>query len=425
MDIFTVTLIALPVLIFISAFFSGSEMALFSIKLSEMHEFSLSTRKREQSIIRLMEYPEKILITVLTGKLLVNVVFSALATVILLKVWGEFGHFISIVVVTPIIILLCEIAPKVFPIHAYRKFAQKGIPLLNLFHLVFAPVRVVFLALINILIKLLRLKPMDEKAITHEELGKSVTTSAGEEDIQKHENEFIKNVLLFSQKEASNIMYPRTKAIFIPYNTSIDDALGIMLEHKIIRAPVYKEDFDNVIGVLDSRELISSVRSKKKLKTINKLIHDIAHFPASKELGDLLKDFLSKKIQLAVLVDEYGGTAGIVTLSAILSELMGKKFIKGESPRKQEIRTMGDGTAIISGDMQIEDFNFLFNAHIQTNESDTVAGFIIERLGHFPKRRESIAVEQHLLRVKYIRKNRIESIEIIPSRGNENDSRNE
>jgi len=424
MDFFTVNLIALPFLIFLSAFFSGSETALFSIKLSDMHEFSLSTQKRERTISRLMEYPERILITILTGNLLVNVVFSALATVILLEVWGRFGHFISIVVVTPIIILLCEITPKVVSIHTYRVYAKRIIPILNFFHLVFAPVRIVFLALTNILIKVLKLKSTEERAITHEELGMAVTMSESKGGIQKHESEFIKNVLLFSQKEASNIMYPRTKAIFIPSNTGIDDALRIMMEHKIIRAPVYKEDLDHVVGVLDSRELIPYVRGKKKLKTINKLIHDIAHFPASKELGDLLKDFLSKKIQIAVLVDEYGGTAGVVTLSAILSELMGKKFIKGESPRKQEIRTLDDGTSIISGEMQIEDFNFLFNDHIQTYESDTVGGFVIERLGHFPKRRESIATEQYLLRVKYIRRNRIESIEIISLRGNENASHN-
>ncbi len=413
MDTISLNLIILICILFLSAFFSGSETALFSLKLSELHELQLSGIKRERAIARIMARPEKILITILLGNLLVNLIFSAISTILLLDIWVEYGHFISIAIVTPIIIVMCEITPKIISINTHLSFAKKVIPLLSLFHTMLFPLRILLLYFAEIVIKLFKLKSRDDKTITSEELGMAVKMGESEGAIEKHEGAFMKNVLLFSKKEASNIMYPRNKAVFIPYESTIEDALKIFLENGITRAPVYKEDFDHIVGVLDSRMLVPFVMGTRKGHTIKRMIRDIAHFPSSKELGDLLNDFLLKKIQIAIVVDEYGGTAGVVTLSSILSELMGKKFIRREYKIRPAVRKVDDESYIISGEMQIEDFNFNFNENIQTTESDTVAGYIIERLGYFPKRYESIRTKKNILKVKYIRKNRIESVEVI------------
>jgi putative hemolysin len=413
MDTISLNLIILLCILFLSAFFSGSETALFSLKSSELHELQLSGNKRERAIARIMAHPEKILITILLGNLLVNMIFSAISTILLLDIWGEYGHFISIAIVTPIIIVLCEITPKIIAINTQLSFSKKINPLLNLFHKMLFPLRIFLLYFAEIVIKLFKLKSEDDKTITSEELGMAVKMGESEGAIKKHEGAFIKNVLLFSKKEAANIMYPRTKAVFIPYESTIEDALKIFLENGITRAPVYKEDLDHIVGVLDSRKLLPYVLGTRKADNIKKMILDISHFPASKELGDLLSDFLLKKIQIAIVVDEYGGTAGVVTLSTILSELMGKKFIRREYEHRPVVRKIADESYVISGDMQIEDFNFNFNESIQTTESDTVAGYIIERLGYFPKRHGNIQTKKNILKVKYIRKNRIVSVEVI------------
>lgn len=413
MDTIALNLITLSCMLFLSAFFSGSETALFSLKMSELYELKLSELRRERAIARIMAHPEKILITILLGNLLVNLIFSAVSTILLLGIWGRYGHFISIAIVTPIIIVMCEITPKIISINTQLAFSKKIIPLLSLFHSILFPLRIFLLYFTEIVIKLFRLRSQKGKAITPEELGMAVMMGEREGAIKKHEGDFIKNVLLFSKKEASNIMYPRNKAVFIPYDANIQDALKIFMEKDITRAPVYRDDLDHVVGMLDSRKLLSYALGEKKAKSIKRLIRDIAYFPASRELGDLLNDFLSKKIQIAIVVDEYGGTAGVVTLSAILSELMGRRFIGREVRYRPEIRRIDDRSSIISGDMQIEDFNFNFRENIKTSESDTVAGYIIERLGYFPKRRENIRTEKNILKVKNTRKNRIESIEVI------------
>ncbi len=413
MDTIALNLITLSCMLILSAFFSGSETALFSLKMSELHELKLSVLRREKAIARIMAHPEKILITILLGNLLVNLIFSAISTILLLDIWWKYGHFISIALVTPIIIVMCEITPKIISINTQLAFSKKIIPLLSLFHRVFFPLRIFLLSFTEIVIKLFRLRSKKDKEITSEELGMAVRMGEREGSIEKQEGAFIKNVLLFSKKEASNVMYPRNKAVFIPYDATIQEALKIFLENRITRAPVYRDDLDHVVGVLDSKRLLSYALGERKAKGIKRLIRDIAYFPASKELGDLLNDFLSKKIQIAIVVDEYGGTAGVVTLSAILSELMGRKFIGHEAGYKPEIRKTDDKSYIISGNMQIEDFNFNFNENIQTAESDTVAGYIIERLGYFPKRKENTRTEKNILKVKHIRKNRIESIEVI------------
>ncbi len=401
--------------VLLSAFFSGSETALYSLRRSDLHRYSQSSNKREHLIYQLMRTPEKILITLLTGNLFANIIISAISTSLLLYVWGEYGHIIAIVVVTPILVIFCEISPKVISINNYENFSKKIISVLNIVHNILFPVRVVLLAITNFIIKLFSLKLDNNIAITEEELDVAVRMSHAGGLISKNEEIFLKNVLRFSKKEAQNVMIPRNKAVFIPYDSTVKEALKIFLNTGTVRAPVYKENPDNVVGMLDSRELIPHALGYKKAKKINKLIHNTYHYPASKELGELLNDFLNKKIQIAIVVDEYGGTAGVVTLSSILSELMGKNFILWEDKQRAEkdIRRIDSKTTVISGDMQIHDFNFNFNENVESEDTETIGGFIIEKLGYFPRRSETVEIDRYVLKVRHIQKNRIESIEII------------
>lgn len=360
-----------------------------------------------------MKNPQKILITILIGNLLVNLFFSAITTTLFLGIWGEYGHFISIALVTPLIIIFCEITPKIVSINTYTSFSRRVIPYLNFFHGLFFPLREIFLLISNLLTRLFRIRVNEGSRVTEEELKMAVTMGESEGVIKRGEGRFIKNVLRFSRKEASNVMYPRNQMIFIPLDTTIEEAVDIFLENRIIRAPVYKDDMDTIVGVLDSRALVPYVQGLKKTVTINKLVHSVDHYPASKELGGLLSEFLEKKTQIAVVIDEYGGTDGVVTLSSILSELMGKKFTQWEQEYKPKILSKSEKASVISGDMQVHDFNDNFGENIQTTESETIAGYMIEVLGHFPKRAETIKTKKHILKVKQVLKNRIKSIEIV------------
>ncbi len=413
MDNITLDFIVLFLALFLSAFFSGSETALFSLKQSDLHRYAVSSDNKEKLISRLMHYPEKILITILSGNLFVNIIISAITTSLLLYQFGEYGHFIAIAVVTPLLIIFCEISPKVIATNNSELFSKRIINVLEIFHKIFIPLRYLLLIVTNFIIKILSLS-LDEKVITEEELDMAIKLGEAEGVINEGEKTFINNVLRFSKKEAANVMIPRNMAIFVPYNSDIKTVVDICIKEGIVRAPVYKINLDNVVGVIDSRELVPYVTGYKNAKKINTLIHDIDHYPASKELGELLTEFLEKKIQIAIVVDEYGGTAGVVTLKTILAELMGKEFIESDENRKEEIeiKEIDKRNFIISGDMQIVDFNFEFGEVIESNESESIGGYIIERLGYFPKRSEELVTDRTVLTVRHIKKNKIESIEI-------------
>lgn len=405
-------LIILLFFLMMSAFFNGSEASLFSLKKSELLKFSSSSSKKDVLISEIMERPQKILITILLGSLFANVIMSALSTRILLGIWGEYGHFIAIMILTPVIIILSEILPKTIAINQPKKISRIIITFLYYTNKLFYPLTRILLVITNSVIKLFNLRFDHDERMTEDELNVAIRLGESNGIINNEDVRFLNNVLRFSKKEAQNIMIPRNQAVFISYNAGIDEAAQIFLKTGWVRTVVYKNDFDNIVGVLDSRELIPYRWGYKKAKTIQRLMYSVHHYPATKELGELLTDFLRKKIQIAVVVDEYGGTAGLVTLPAILYELLGREFSLWDDVNRSEIRKIDDKTSIIDGDMQIDDFCFSFDEKISSSESETIGGYIIEKLGHFPKRSEIIETEKYLLRIKKIIKNRIDTIEV-------------
>ena len=292
----------LLVLLFFSAFFSGSEVALFSLNKSELLRLSSSQRKPEKTIAMLMSEPRKILVTILIGNLLANMLLPALSTRLLLDIFPRYGHFMAIAIVTPVIIILCDITPKTITRSDPEGFSRRIARLLQVFHRLFMPFREALLAVNNAIIALFRLDHRHEDVITEDEL--DMALKMGEKDgiIGKEEGVFIKNVLRFSKKEAQNIMVPRNQAVYIPYGSSIEEAAAVFRAKGLVRALVYRKDFDDIVGVLDSRRLIPYLYGYKKARTINRLLFSIYHYPATKELGDLLVDFLVNKLQIAVVI---------------------------------------------------------------------------------------------------------------------------
>ncbi len=384
---------------------------------SELLRLSSSSRKLEKTIAALMVEPRKILVTILIGNLLANLLLPAFTTRILLEVFPRYGHFMAIAIVTPLIIILCDITPKTITRSDPEGFSRRVARLLQVFHRLFMPFREALLAVNNAIIALFGLDQRKEDVITEDELDMAVKMGEKDGIIGKEEGAFIKNVLRFSKKEAQNIMIPRNQAVFIPYGSSIEDAASVFRTRGLVRALVYRKDFDDVVGVLDSRRLVPYLYGYKKARNINRLLFSIYHYPATKELGDLLVDFLANKLQIAVVIDEYGGTAGVVTLSGILSELLGVDFAMFQEGYKPAIRKTGGNSSIVSGEMQIDDFNLTFNENLASKESETIGGYIIERLGYFPAKDEFIETGKYVLRVRRVEKKRIHSIEVLTGGG--------
>ncbi len=395
----------------LSGFFSGSETALFSLRKADLHRFHLSKSRREQYIAGVMREPQHILATLLIGNLFVNMAATSIATTLMLSSFSEYGHLLSIAVMTPVIILLCEIAPKLISINNNVKISRRIVTVLKFFHLVFYPVRRLLVAFIDWVSGIMNIGPDSRASITQEELDMAVRLGEIEGVLNKDEGDFIKNVLRFSRRDAISVMVPRTRAVFIRRGATIREAMAVFRESGAVRLPVYDGDIDNVVGVLDSRELVPYALGHKNARNINRFLHSITHYPGSMKLDELLSDFLRKKIQVAVVMDEYGGTAGVVTLAAIISEIIGKDYTGVES--RPEVRMTTDNTAVVSGGMRLDDFNARFDGKLQSIESETVGGYIIEKLERLPAKGDEVKAGALVLRVSSVRKNRIGSVEVI------------
>ncbi len=395
----------------LSGFFSGAETALFSLSKSDLHKFHHSKSARENYIAGVMSSPRHILVTILIGNLFVNLVSSAIATKLMLSVSEAYGHFISIAVMTPVIIILCEISPKIVAINNNIVISRRAVPLLRFFHFLFIPLRHLLVLFIDRLSGFFNISLDARVSVTPEELDMAVRLGEIEGVLNKEEGDFIKNVLRFSRKEAQNVMVPRTKAVFLPLGTSVRGAMKVFRASGAVRLPVYDGDIDNIVGVLDARELLPFAKGYRKAKNIDRFLLSITHYPGTKKLDELLSDFLRKKIQIAIVVDEYGGTAGVVTLGTIISEIIGKEYAWEEVYKPGVRKTMGD-RAVVSGDMQIDDFNVAFGEALESLESETVGGYIIEKLERLPGKGDEIVTARHIIRVRTVRKNRIGTVEV-------------
>ncbi len=412
MDSIQINIFIIVLCAMFSALFSGSESALFSLKKADIHRFSHSKHRSERAIHSLMKNPQAILITLLIGNLFVNLVMSTLSTDLLLERWPEWGHVISIAIMTPLLLIFCEITPKLMAINSYEYASKRVLPAIRLFHVLLAPLRMVLLLFTGMLIRVFNLN-MTHQKITKDELGMAVRMGEQHGVLGKNEGTFIKNVLRFSKKDASNVMFPRNSAVFLHNGMPVDEAMAVFLSHGVIRIPVYEGDLDHVIGMVDSRDLMLCYLGYRKARTINRFVREIKFFPATRDLNDLLNDFQSQGIQMAIVVDEYGGTAGVVTLNKLLSELMGRDMTRWEDDSKHEIRRVDERVSIVSGEMQIDDFNHAFGERLESRNADSVGGYIIEQLSYIPKRGEVLNIEGHVLRVRYIRKHKIETVEVI------------
>ncbi|MCX7679523.1 MAG: hemolysin family protein [Spirochaetes bacterium] len=402
----------LGICLFLSAFFSGTETAFFSLRKWDLFRFLQSRKKSENYVAQLMQKPQHILVTILLGNLFVNLASSALATKILLNKFQNYGHLISIAVMTPLVIVFCEIVPKLISMHNNMTVSRLVVMPVRFFHAFLFPLRMMLVSIMNIFSTVFRIDDNRWDSITAEELDMAIRLGEIEGILNKGEGNFIKNVLRFSKKEALNVMIPRIQAHFIPAHASIKEAIEIFQRTGAVRLPVFEGDIDNIIGVIDVRELLPFAKGYKKASGIKRFIKSIVHYPGTKKLDELLVDFLRRKIQIAIVMDEYGGTAGVVTLGTILSEIIGHEYV-WEDGRKIELRITREKTTVISGDMQIDDFNAQFGDEIESIESETVGGFIAEKLERLPRKGDEIATQRHRLIVKSIKKNRAGKIEVV------------
>ena len=414
-----ISFIILLILLLFSALISGSEVAFFSLNPSEKDVLNSSETKTHERVNKLLLAPKKLLATILISNNFINVAIIILSTYTINNVFDfssipEWVSFlIQVAGITFAILLFGEVIPKVYATkHALSlaKTMSKPITLLKRF---FKPISSLLIYSTGIIDNKVKKKGLD---VSVEELSHALDLT---EDIpeDKDEHRILKGIVKFGETSVKQVMKARVDVVSIEKETSFNDVLTTILECGHSRIPIYEESFDKVVGLLYIKDLLSHIKENDNFDW-NSLIRNPFFVPENKKLDDLLKEFQGKKIHLAIVVDEYGGTSGIVTLEDVLEEIVGE--ISDEfDPEEISYSKLDDNTYIFEGKTGLNDLFKIMNIEDDTvfdeasKDADTLAGLVIEIAGKIPQKNEKVTYKNFTFIVEAADKRRVKRVKLI------------
>lgn len=370
-------------LLFFSAFFSGSETALFSlnpIKLRKMER----RHKDVRTISNLLKEPSHLLITILIGNTLVNVILSVVATSLSLELFGSKGLVLAIGAVTFLLLVFGEVTPKTFAIEKGETFSLIVAGPLKYFSRLVFPLRNVLYLIANSAIRLTKTGSKNEPTLTEEELKTIIDVGHREGVVKKEEREMIRSVLEFTDTEAKDIMTPRVDIKAASLDMKQEEFLEFAREIKHSKIPVYEKSIDKIVGVVNAKEVFLNLE-----RNFVEAIRPVIFIPGTKKIDDLLKTLDQKKTKIAIIVDEHGGTDGLLTLEDILEEIFGEIYDEFETP-EHLIEWINDKRFKVSGKVAVGEINEKLNLNIPEGEYETFAGFVLELLDKIPVEGERV-----------------------------------
>ncbi len=369
------------VCVILSAFFSGSEVALISITRAKVRTLVNENRPGSAALALLKESPEHLLTTILIGNNIVNVAAASLATAVAIRMFGDVGVGIATGVVVIILLVFGEIGPKIYASRASDRFALTVAPVILFLSRIFTPL---IWLVERVSPKLGIGKDTSEPAVTEEEIKEWIDVGKEEGTIEKDEQEMLYSVLEFGDTTAREIMTPRVDVILIEDNLSFEEAIRVFNESGFSRIPVYHDRIDNITGILNVKDVFAAMISRRKDATVSEVMYDPTFVPETKKIDDLLKELQVHRVQMAIVVDEYSSFVGIVTVEDILEELVGD--IMDEYDREEpDVQEIAKGVYAVDAQMWVEDLNERMGINLPMDEAyETIGGLVIERLGHLP-----------------------------------------
>lgn len=406
------------VLLGFSAFFSGSETAFFSLSPSILDSFETSGRKSERRISALMKTPRQLLITIVICNTIVNITIASLAAILTTRACASLGFdprvgiFINVVVVTFVLLITSEILPKVVAVRNPEAFARSTGGLLKILFYLFYP-------LARVLTKFTRLLQdsvgfsADMAHLSPEELKTLVEVGEEHGALEKDEREMIHSIFEFGETTVKEIMVPRTDMVCVEADSTLSQVLEVVKGKGLSRIPVYEKRIDNIIGILFVKDLLPLLgRRRRERIDLKKLAHPAYFVPEQKMIDDLLRYFQKERTHMAMVVDEYGGIVGLVTLEDVIEEIVGD--IQDEHDREPPLYQQIDpDTYIVDGRMSLEEINEELKLDLPTEEGvETISGLILSLLGALPKEKETARYGHYHFVVEKVAKNRILKVRI-------------
>lgn len=398
-------------LFILSAFFSASETALTSLSKIRLRNMVDEGAKNAVLIQKIVNDPNKLLSAILIGNNIVNIGASSLATSIAINVWGDKGVGIATGILTIIILICGEITPKSFAAQNSEKVSQLVIKPIAACVFIFTPFVFLLNIVTNVLLKILGNDKRDQKPlITESELLTMVNVSHEEGVLEIDEREMINNVVDFGNSDAKDVMVPRTDMIAVPISATYSDIVEVFKKEQFSRLPVYEESFDNIVGIISYKDLIFFENTDDF--SLEKYMREPYFTYESKPCRELFAQMRTKRISMAIILDEYGGTSGIVTLEDLLEEIVGD--ISDEyDDASEEIKVIREDEYIVEGTTKIDDVNEMIGTKFESEDFDSIGGYVIGIIGRFPEQGETIETDNVKFIVEEVDKNRIEKLRIL------------
>lgn len=399
-------------LLALSALFSASETALTSLNKIRVQQMTDEKVKGIDRVNKLLADPNKLLSSILIGNNLVNIGASSLMTSLAIELFGNRGVGIATGIMTLLILIFSEITPKSLAAQNAEKLSLQlsGFVYLNM--LLVTPVSIILSQITGRLIQLLGGEVDEErKYITHEELQTIVNVSHREGILEGEEKDMIQSIFDFRNAHASDVMIPRADMVAIDINLPQAEIIEIISGKKYSRIPVYEDSVDQIIGILHLKDLLLLEKDQAKEIDFRKYLRP-PHFTYNyKPIKDLFQKMKSERIPMAIVVDEYGGTEGIVTLEDLVEQIVGDIEDEYDSFIRS-FKKIKDNEYVLNGNTEIEEVNELMGTDLESDEFDTIAGFVLGIIGRFPNEFEKIHYQDLIFTVEKFDKNRIEKIRI-------------
>ncbi len=406
-------LIILIVLLILSAFFSGSETAYFHLKT---HRDNVT-----EKVKNLLKDPQKLLVTLLTGNTIVNVAIGSISALLALQIarnagWPESAIVVvEVLIVSTVILAFGEIIPKLTAIRNSEKFAKIVNLPLRLFVNLLYPISIVFYGITRLMMKLFTVKK--EKIFdTEEELKILAEVSEEQGTLKTEESEMIQSIFKFRDKTVHEIMTPRVDMVALSSTTSMDELMDIIKEKQFSKIPIFKNKIDNIRCILYAKDILPYLLGSRPKVSLLTLSREPFFVPESKNLDELLDDFKLRKTNIAIVVDEWGGTSGLVTLEDVVEEVIGE-IRDPYDQEDSEIRLMKDGSHIVNGSVNIYDIEETLKIEFpEDRDYDTLGGFMFNEFGDIPKVEQFTEFKNRTFTVKHLDGNRIERVMISPEK---------
>ena len=417
-------LVSLVACIGLTAFFTSSEAAFFSLQRVRIEQLVSAEVKGAARVARLIQRPDRLLSIILLGTNLVMAAASALATALVVSAWGERSIWIAVVGLTVILLVFAETTPKTIAVNRAERLSLVFARPIGALAWLFTPVVYLLSGIASGVTRLVGGTPVSKFLVNEEEIRTMITVGHKEGTVEDTEAKMLHKVFEFGDRPVREVMVPRTEVVWIEKGSKLVDFLKIYAEAPLSRFPVFEETTDNVVGVLSVKDLMMAEarNSTSEDYVVDDLIRPTYLAPESKSIGDLFTEMRDKNYRMAVVVDEYGGTAGVVNISQLVEAIVGAVGDEYTEAEK-EFDVIDEHTFYIDGSMRIEEANEEMGLDLPESDSyETVAGFIFSLLGRIPQSGERLRFRTMTLTIIEMRGLKIERILLTKEKTREEDA---